>query len=102
MRAMVAQIKKRNGEIVDFDARKIKEAMHKANIAVADEKIPVKTLKELTERVVNAIPADTVPTVEQIQDMVEETLIGAILPRPPRPISSTARSTQKSARAKRI
>jgi anaerobic ribonucleoside-triphosphate reductase len=74
---MVAQIKKRNGEIVDFDARKIKEAMHKANIAVADEKIPVKTLKELTERVVNAIPADTVPTVEQIQDMVEETLIGA-------------------------
>ena len=77
MRAMVAQIKKRNGEIVDFDARKIKEAMHKANIAVADEKIPVKTLKELTERVVNAIPADTVPTVEQIQDMVEETLIGA-------------------------
>ena len=74
---MVEQIRKRNGEIVVFDARKIREAMHKASIAVADEKIPAKTLKELTDKVVRAIPGEEIPTVEQIQDMVEEALIGA-------------------------
>ena len=74
---MIKTIKKRNGEVVAFDSKKIKEAIHKANVAVADEKIPAKQLKELTDRVVAAIPADTIPTVEQIQDIVEETLIAA-------------------------
>lgn len=48
---MVEQVKKRNGEIVIFDAKKIREAIHKANIAVADEKIPAKSLRELTDKV---------------------------------------------------
>ena len=74
---MIKTIKKRNGEVVAFDSKKIKEAIHKANVAVADEKIPAKQLKELTDKVVAAIPADTIPTVEQIQDMVEEALIAA-------------------------
>ena len=74
---MVEQVKKRNGEIVIFDAKKIREAIHKANIAVADEKIPAKSLRELTDKVVGSLPAGQVPTVEQIQDKVEEILIGA-------------------------
>ena len=74
---MIELIRKRNGETVSFDAKKIKEAMHKASIAVADEKIPAKTLNELTQQVVTAIPEGVVPTVEQVQDLVEQVLIAA-------------------------
>lgn len=74
---MIQSIRKRNGETVAFDAKKIKEAMHKASIAVADEKIPARALTELTQKVVDAIPAGEVPTVEQIQDLVEQVLIAA-------------------------
>lgn len=99
---MVEQVKKRNGEIVIFDAKKIREAIHKANIAVADEKIPAKSLRELTDKVVGSLPAGQVPTVEQIQDKVEEILIRARTTRkPPRLTSSTAPNMLKSARARR-
>ncbi len=74
---MIQSIRKRNGETVAFDAKKIKEAMHKASIAVADEKIPARVLTELTQKVVDAIPAGEVPTVEQVQDLVEQVLIAA-------------------------
>ena len=73
----ITQIRKRNGEIVVFDAKKIKEAIHKANIAVADEKIPAKALQELTGKVVSKRTPGEIPTVEQVQDRVEEVLIGA-------------------------
>ena len=73
----ITQIRKRNGEIVVFDAKKIKEAIHKANIAVADEKIPAKALQELTGKVVSKLTPGEIPTVEQVQDRVEEVLIGA-------------------------
>ena len=39
---MFTKIKKRSGEIVPFDSKKITEAIHKANVAVADEKISAK------------------------------------------------------------
>ena len=74
---MVKTIRKRNGEEVPFDAGKIREAIHKANVATQGEKISARLLNELTAKVVAALPEDTVPTVEQIQDIVEETLIGA-------------------------
>ncbi len=74
---MIKSIRKRNGDTVAFDAKKIKEAIHKASIAVADEKIPAKVLTELTQQVVSAIPEGVVPTVEQVQDLVEQTLIAA-------------------------
>lgn len=73
----IQQIRKRNGDVVPFDAKKIREAMHRANIAVADEKIPAGTLTALTSQVVASLPAGEIPTVEQIQDRVEEVLIGA-------------------------
>lgn len=77
MKTMIKSIKKRNGDIVDFDSKKIYEAMHKANIAVADEKISAGELKRLTQKVVDSLPPKVIPTVEQIQDMVEQVLIGA-------------------------
>ena len=72
-----AQIVKRNGVIVPFDSHKIYEAMRKANIAVADEVIPTEDLERLTETVVGRITRGQIPTVEQVQDIVEECLIMA-------------------------
>ncbi len=44
-------------------------------MAVPEEKISKKKLEELTAAVVAAIPGRRTPTVEQVQDLVEETLI---------------------------
>ena len=70
-------IRKRNGDVVPFDSKKIREAIHKANVATPEEKISQKRLDELTARVVEAIPGRRIPTVEQVQDLVEEALIRA-------------------------
>ncbi len=77
MKKNLQYIRKRNGELAEFDKKKIKEAIHKANVATPDEKIPAKALNELTDRVLKAIPEDETPTVEQVQDLVEEILIDA-------------------------
>ncbi len=73
---MIQQIIKRNGEKVPFDAKKIRNVIFKANIRIAKEKMTEQMLDELTEKVVSGI-VDVYPTVEQIQDMVEEELIRA-------------------------
>lgn len=68
-------IKKRNGSPVPFDVKKIRAAIRKANDAAQVEAIAPYQFEKLVEEVVAAIPEDQVPTVEQIQDLVEETLI---------------------------
>ena len=65
-------IKKRNGVTVPFDAVKIREAIRKAGEAVPEEKFTKKKLDDLTAAVVAAIPGRRIPTVEQVQDLVEE------------------------------
>ena len=74
---MATQIKKRNGAVVSFDAIKIKHAIEKANRAVHDEIMDEKALNDLTGIVTSAIKNNAIPTVEEIQDVVEETLIRA-------------------------
>ena len=74
---MITKIRKRNGDIVDFNPQKIQDAISKASAAVADEEISPAQLKELTKTVVAALPAGEIPTVEQVQDRVEEALIAA-------------------------
>ena len=75
---MITEIKKRNGDIVAFDLSKITTAMRKA---FAAENVPVDEdiLQQMTDRVVAKIrPAsstDDAPTVEKVQDLVEETLM---------------------------
>lgn len=71
------QIKKRNGEIVDFEIHKITEAMRKAfaaeHVPVSDEKLEEMTtavVDELTSRFVNQTPS-----VENVQDLVEFSLM---------------------------
>lgn len=68
-------IKKRNGTPVPFDVKKIRAAIRKANDAAQVEAIAPYQFEKLVEEVVAAIPAEQIPNVEQIQDLVEETLI---------------------------
>ena len=74
---MATQIKKRNGVVVTFDFIKIRNAIRKANQAVLDEAMDENVLDLLTARVAGRFGAGVIPTVEEIQDMVEENLIGA-------------------------
>lgn len=74
---MAVKIQKRNGVVVAFDAAKIQNAIFKANQAVPDESMPGAELEDLTGRIAACFPDQTVPTVEQVQDTVEEKLIEA-------------------------
>ena len=70
------KIKKRNGTIVDFDVRKIERAITKA----AEASRPTKKMdaKKVAQHVVERIGkkyGDEIPTVEQVQDLVEAALV---------------------------
>ncbi len=71
------QVKKRNGTIVEFEPRKITEAMRKSfewmHVQVAPEK-----LEEMTQSVLTDLQTrfgDQTPSVENVQDLVEFTLM---------------------------
>ena len=68
-------IKKRNGMPVPFDVKKIGDAIRKANEAARVEAIAPYQFEKLVVAVVDAIPDEKTPDVEQIQDLVEEKLI---------------------------
>ena len=70
-------IRKRSGDVVPFDPSKIREAIRKSNVSVREESLPSAALDELTRRVTRSIPQGQIPGVEQVQDLVEETLIKA-------------------------
>ena len=76
---MVTTIRKRNGKEVPFDPEKIRSAIHKANQSDAAkwEKISTSALDELTHQIIHKLPDGEIPTVEQVQDLVEEALIAA-------------------------
>lgn len=71
-------IKKRTGDVVPFDAIKITNAMRKAFVAM-DVAVEEYVLEQMTNRVVAKISekseAEYVPTVEQVQDMVESVIM---------------------------
>ncbi|MBR1454851.1 MAG: ribonucleoside triphosphate reductase [Lachnospiraceae bacterium] len=70
-------VSKRNGEIVDFNIQKIKDAIEKAFIACKRETHP-SIIDDLAQRTAAAFGAkikNGVITVEEIQDSVEEVLI---------------------------
>ncbi|ABK15092.1 MULTISPECIES: adenosylcobalamin-dependent ribonucleoside-diphosphate reductase [Methanothrix] len=75
---LVERIRKRDGRIVDFDPSRISRAISKAfnALGIVDEKTPV----ELAGRVVDVVDErfrDEIPSVEDVQDIVEEVLIDA-------------------------
>jgi len=78
----VKSIIKRNGTEVPFDSNKIRNAILKANVHISGEKISDKQLDEITLLVVAVYDeAGVTPTVEQVQDTVEEKLIEFDLPK---------------------
>lgn len=72
------QIIKRDGNKVDFEKIKIERAISKAFFSV-DSSITEKDLKKMSEKIEQTIkqkyPKDHIPTVEEVQDLVELTLI---------------------------
>ena len=75
---MINYIIKRNGTKVPFDSKKIRNAIFKANIRIAKERMTEEILDELTALVIAKFDgANEIPSVEQIQDAVEEELISA-------------------------
>lgn len=75
-RKMVKQIVKRDGRVVDYDISKIENAIIKAMNAVGEREL--KTAKKLAQFVQERLDKEfdeKNPTVEQIQDVVEKTLM---------------------------
>ena len=73
----VSQLRKRSGDIVPFDQEKITKAIHKAAAAVEIDDL--KLAQDLSNQVVEAVNKkfhkNSIPAVEEIQDIVEEVLI---------------------------
>ncbi|MCF7906631.1 ribonucleoside triphosphate reductase, partial [Patescibacteria group bacterium] len=72
----ITKVKKRNGAIVDFDISKIEKAIFLAAKAVGgDNESQSKELaRKVKEELFNKF-GDSIPTIEDIQDMVETVLI---------------------------
>lgn len=74
---MIRKIRKRDGKVVDFNPIKITNAIWKAAQAVGGK--DHKKAAELTDKVLEMLDKELkkgeIPTVEQVQDIVEKTLI---------------------------
>jgi anaerobic ribonucleoside-triphosphate reductase len=73
---MIQTIKKRDGQLVEFDKKKISEAIFAAMIAVGEENKAIS--EKVADQVVEILEKgfkDKLPTVEEVQDTVEEVLI---------------------------
>lgn len=66
---------KRDGTRMPFDAYKIREAIRKANQTIPYEAVSEEELDQITRDVVQHFAATDTPGVEEIQDVVEETLM---------------------------
>lgn len=70
---MIKAIKKRDGRVEDFKKEKISKAISKAFKSV-DNKVNEEELDKITSKVVNSIEEE-MPTVEEVQDLVENALM---------------------------
>ena len=72
---MLSVVIKRDGKSVPFDSAKILNAVNKANKAVGAEEMSPTDLLFVTEKVCRQLEEKNLKQVEEIQDVVEETLI---------------------------
>jgi len=74
---MIRKIRKRDGKVVDFNPIKITDAIWKAAQAVGGK--DYRKANELTDKVIENLEKELkkgeIPGVEQVQDIVEKTLI---------------------------
>jgi len=73
----VAQIKKRDGRVMAFDAGKIKVAIFKALQATGheDERLAEKLTEQVVKNLNKKFDGQIIPNIEEIQDIIEEILI---------------------------
>ncbi|MGC8812523.1 MAG: ribonucleotide reductase N-terminal alpha domain-containing protein, partial [Candidatus Aenigmatarchaeota archaeon] len=73
----ISKIRKRDGRIVDFDKNKITEAIWKAAKSVGgkDRQLSEKLADQVVELLEKQLKPGEIPTVEQVQDLVEKVLI---------------------------
>ncbi len=73
---MITRIQKRNGDIVDFDVRKIENAIFAAAKSVGgDNRETAERLSKIVANILTEAHGASIPTVEDIQDIVEKVLI---------------------------
>jgi ribonucleoside-diphosphate reductase alpha chain len=75
--SIIKRIRKRDGRLVDFDQSKIAEAIWKAakEVGGKDRQLASKLAAEVVKRLEKQLKPREIPTVEQVQDLVEVTLI---------------------------
>ena len=92
---MIRKIRKRDGKITDFNPIKITNAIWKAAQAVGGK--DHKKAAELTDNVMQYLEKNTkrgeIPSVEQVQDIVEKILIEEGHAKPPKPTFFTENNT---------
>jgi len=73
----VKQVKKRDGRVMAFDKKKIVSAIFKAlrSVGQENEKLSDKLAKDVARQLNKEYDGQIIPTVEQVQDMVEKVLI---------------------------
>ena len=75
--AKIQQVKKRDGRVVDFEPRRIENAIQQASIAT-DSHLPNLIINDITRLIIEETEekfTDKVPGVEDIQDVVEQKLV---------------------------
>ncbi|MBR4003673.1 MAG: ribonucleoside triphosphate reductase [Clostridia bacterium] len=73
---MVKQVRKRDGQIQEFNKTKIADAIYKAAVACdGNDRDLADKLADEVEKILNAKFGSKIPAVEQIQDTVEKVLI---------------------------
>ncbi|MDP2909608.1 MAG: ribonucleoside triphosphate reductase [bacterium] len=77
MENRIAKIRKRNGQVVDFEFKKIADAVEKAILATSqgDGEVSKRVADRVIELMNHRFKQGEIPEVEQIQDIVEEVLI---------------------------
>jgi ribonucleoside-triphosphate reductase len=77
MSETISKLIKRSGEIVDFDQDKISKAIYKAGLAVGvdDRHLAKKLTDQVAMRLNQKFHKNSIPAVEEVQDIVEEILI---------------------------
>ena len=83
VRAMITSIRKRDGREVPFNLEKISNAINKALIATGEgnDQLALQLATRVLQLAEKELAADSIPTVEEIQDIVEKVLIEADLPK---------------------
>lgn len=69
------QVRKRNGKVVDYDAKKIFDCIKKANADSKDKRMNHSTIWHIVSQIEEQFENTKAPSVESIQDAVENTLM---------------------------